>query len=344
MEGEPASAKDRVLLTYAPHLVLDGAQLTAAALRARQVVVCVPGDQDNAAESVLRAVGERRARRLDPVPVEVARPPGRFVTGEESALAAWLDGRRAVPAFRTDKSIPLRVKRRPALVHNAETLAHISLISRYGARWFRETGTPGAPGTTLVTVSGAVDHPGVREIAMGTPLYEIIDESGPTARPGAVVVGGYGGSFIGADALGVGFCTEELAGVGAATGAGVIAVVPDGACGVAETGRIARYMARQSAGQCGPCVFGLPAVASSLEQVWRGDAAPGAVELLGRRLDQVTGRGACRHPDGVARLVRSALRVFADDFAAHAAGRPCAGANRPSVLAFGSQVSREGLA
>jgi NADH:ubiquinone oxidoreductase subunit F (NADH-binding) len=339
MEGEPASAKDRVLLTYAPHLVLDGAQLTAAAVNAGQVIVCVADDQHGAAESVRRAVGERRSRRLDPVATEVARPPGHFVAGEESALAAWLDGRRGVPAFRTDKSIPLRVQRRPVVVHNAETLAHISLISRYGARWFRELGTPGAPGTMLVTVSGAVEHPGVLEVAMGTPLSSIIFGAGPAGAPPAVIVGGYGGSFVGAADLGVGFSPEELATVGAGTGAGVIAVLPPGACGVAETARVVRYMARQSAGQCGPCVFGLPSIAASLEQLWRADVTFESQAVLQRRISEVTGRGACRHPDGAARLVSSALRVFADDFAAHARGRPCEGAHRPSVLAFAESPS-----
>jgi NADH:ubiquinone oxidoreductase subunit F (NADH-binding) len=339
MEGEPASAKDRVLLTYAPHLVLDGAQLTAAAVNARKVVVCVAEDQHGAAESVYRAVGERRSRGLDPVATEVARPPGSFVAGEESALTAWLDGRLGIPVFRTDKSIPLRVRRRPVLVHNAETLAHVSLISRYGASWFRELGTPGVPGTTLVTVSGTVEHPGVLEVEMGTALCRIIDRAGPAGAPAAVIVGGYGGTFVGSAELGVGFSPEGLATVGAVTGAGVIAVLPPGACGVAETARIARYMSRQSAGQCGPCVYGLPAIANSLEQLWRADAAPGSEALLRRRLSQVTGRGACRHPDGAVRLVSSALRVFADDFVAHAARRPCEGAHRPSVLAFSESHS-----
>jgi hypothetical protein len=86
-------------------------------------------------------------------------------------------------------------------------------------------------------------------------------------------------------------------------------------------------------------VFGLPAIASSLEQIWRGDVSPDSEAVLARRISQVIGRGACRHPDGAARLVSSALRVFADDFAAHAAGHPCGAAGRPSVLTFGGSRS-----
>jgi NADH:ubiquinone oxidoreductase subunit F (NADH-binding) len=335
IEGEPASAKDRVLLTCVPHLVLDGAQLTAAAVGANRVVVCIADDQPSTAKSVIRAVGERQSAGVDPVPVEVARPPGAFLTGEESALVSWLDGHAAVPIFRTDRAIALRVRKRPALVHNTETLAHVALISRHGASWFREVGTMDAPGTTLVTVSGAVDRTGVHEVELGTHLSEIVGRSVARERPSAVIVGGYGGSFVGPGDMDVRFSPKALSHIGSSTGAGVIAVIGEGSCGVAETARIARYLAGQSAGQCGPCVFGLPAIASSLEDLWRGQVDPHSLEVLERRTEQVSGRGACHHPDGAVRIVRSALKVFANDFAQHAVGRPCTGAGRSSLLSFG---------
>ncbi|MFZ0666290.1 MAG: NADH-ubiquinone oxidoreductase-F iron-sulfur binding region domain-containing protein [Acidimicrobiales bacterium] len=340
MEGEPASSKDRVLLACSPHLVLDGAQITAAAIGAARIMVCVAQNDPDSAESVFRAIDERQRRIPDRIPFEVARPPGRFITGEESALASWLDGRTAAPTFRTDKAIPLRVKRRPVLIHNAETLAHAALISRRGWRWFRQCGTSESPGTTLVTVSGAVDNPGVYEVALGTELDKIVVGAGLKDWPGAVIVGGYGGSVVGPDQLAVGFCNEELCAVGASTGAGVVAVIPRSVCGVAETARAARYLARQSSGQCGPCMFGLPAIASSLESLWRGEGGAKSLQLIESRLGQVTGRGACRHPDGAARFVSTAMRVFSADFASHAVGRPCRFANRQSVLHFGREGHR----
>ncbi len=91
-------------------------------------------------------------------------------------------------------------------------------------------------------------------------------------------------------------------------------------------------MAGESAGQCGPCVFGLPAVAEDLERLESGYADPDAIGRIEARVASVDGRGACRHPDGVARMVRSALSVFAADAAAHAGGRPCAFRDEPSVL------------
>jgi NADH:ubiquinone oxidoreductase subunit F (NADH-binding) len=336
MEGEPASAKDRVLMTIAPHLVLDGAEVAAAGIGASEVVVCVPADNDAVAASVETALGERfrsmRSRRR----VTIERPPARYVSGEESALVNWIDTRQSRPFLRVDKSVPLMVGRRPTLVHNAETLAQLALIARHGAAWFRDVGTSDAPGTTLVTVSGAVRFPGVVEVELGTPIVDILARTGAETTLGGVLVGGYGGAWIGPDRLSVPYAPGALAAAGATHGVGILIALPSSSCGVAETARIARYMAGQSAGQCGPCVYGLPAIADDLDLLWAGRADPALFDRLTRRLGQVDGRGACRHPDGVVRLVRSALGVFAADAHAHAGGHVCAGHATPTVLALPS--------
>lgn len=323
MEGEPESAKDRVLLGCAPHLVLDGAQIVALAIGASEITVCIAVDHQAAAASMAAAVAERAGGALSPLPVTVERPPARYVASEESALAGWLERRVAVPAFRPDKAAPLTVRRRPVLVHNAETLAHVALIARYGPTWFRQAGTADAPGTCLVTVSGAVERTGVLEVALGTPIADIVERSRPVAPVGAVLVGGRGGAWLGAGALDTPLAPAPLRARGAAVGAGVLRVHPAGACGVAELARIARAMADESAGQCGPCVFGLPALADDLRQLALPGAGPDVVDRLTRHLAAVTGRGACRHPDGVARMVATGLAAFADDVARHRSGAGC---------------------
>ena len=334
MEGEPASAKDRVLLSSAPHLVLDGAEVAATVIGASEIAVCVADDSGAAASSVEAAVAERRRARASRFPVTVQRPPGRYVTGEESALVSWLNDRPALPALRVDKSVPLRVGRRPAMVHNAETLSQVALIARHGPAWFRLLGTPEAPGSTLVTVTGAVGLPGVLEVELGTPVIDILERAGLQAALSGVLVGGYGGAWLDPAELGTPFAPGPLAAVGATQGVGILVALPVGGCGIAETARIARYMAGESAGQCGPCAFGLPAIADDLEQLWAGRADASSIDRINHRSDTVDGRGACRHPDGVVRLVRSALAVFGDDARAHAEGRPCAGNAGPTVLAF----------
>jgi NADH:ubiquinone oxidoreductase subunit F (NADH-binding) len=236
--------------------------------------------------------------------------------------------------MRTDKSVPLTVGRRPTVVHNVETLSQVALIARHGPAWFRTQGTPEAPGTTLITVSGTVRRPGVLEIPLGTPVIDILAAAGLEGTVSGVLVGGYGGSWLAPSRLDTPYAPGTLAALGATHGVGVLIALPSGSCGIAETARIARYMAGQSAGQCGPCVFGLPAIADDLEQLWGGRAEASVVDRIGHRAATVDGRGACRHPDGVARLVRSALDVFTDDVRAHAHGRPCAGAGAPTVLAL----------
>lgn len=180
MEGEPAGDKDRTLLTCAPHLVLDGAEVLSVLLGADDVVVCVADDDDAAATALERALAERtednreRARPAE-VRVSVRRPPRRYVSGEESALAAWLDGGAARPSLRLDKSRPLRVGRHPAVVHNAETVARLALLARPD----RPGRRPGAAAsTTLVTVSGAVVSPGVYEVPIGSAMREVLDRAG----------------------------------------------------------------------------------------------------------------------------------------------------------------------
>lgn len=333
MEGEPASAKDRALLTWSPHLVLDGAEVAAALSGARRIVVCVADDRDASARSVERAASER-SRAGRGCPVSVVRPPSRYVAGEESALVAWLERGDARPVLRIDKSVPLQMGRRPVLLHNAETLAQVALVARHGAAWFRELGTDEAPGTTLVTVSGAVRAPGVLEVELGTPVEDLVAGVGPTGPIGGILMGGYGGAWLHPARASVPFASRPLTEAGATLGVGIVVVLPTTSCGITETARIARYMAGESTGQCGPCVFGLPAIADDLELLAAGQGDADLLARLDRRCEAVAGRGACRHPDGVVRLVRSALAVFGDDVSDHATGQPCAGHAAPTILQF----------
>ncbi len=334
MEGEPASDKDKLLLIRSPHLVLDGAQLLAAASAATRVAVCVPEGREHVAAAVATAMRERAGTSYAPVPEDLVRPPDCFVAGEESALAEWLGSGRSLPSFRPDKGTALRIGRGAALVHNAETLAHVAMIARTGPDAFRAHGLVEDPGTSLVTISGAVEHPGVVEIDRGTPLLDIANRATPLGPARALLVGGYGGAWVGPTHFTTPYASLSLRAIGATAGVGIIIVLGAEACGLAESARVVHYLAGQSAGQCGPCVYGLPAIADDLARLARGNQEAGLLPRLDRRLREVDGRGACRHPDGAVILARSALAVFADDVHAHAAGAPCAYWNRSTQLKF----------
>jgi len=316
-EGEPASAKDKVLMARSPHLVLDGAVLAAEMTGAREAVIVV---HHSVREILDGAVAERRRALLDRVGIKIVTGADRFVAGEASAVVHWIE--RGVPA---PTSTPPRLSERglanrPTLVQNVETLAHLALIARYGASWFRSVGTPAEPGSMLVTVLGAVRDPSVVEIAIGTPVGQMLEQAGGASAPvRALLLGGYFGDWVDATAaMSRPFSSAGLADLGAGPGAGLMLALPVGACGLIWTAKIMRYLADQSAGQCGPCLFGLAAIAGEVERLAEGRTTdPG---LLRRWLDQVDGRGGCAHPSGAVRLVRSALRTFGAELDEHAAG------------------------
>jgi NADH:ubiquinone oxidoreductase subunit F (NADH-binding) len=333
-EGEPASLKDRTLMQTLPHLVLDGAQLTAQALGAEELIACVCESAQASLEAGAQAISERRGVPVDCARMHLTAVPGNYVAGQEAALVNHLNGGPAIPTFTPPMVFEQGVRRRPTLVLNAETLAHVALIARHGPEWFRQLGTPTQPGSALVTLSGALAHPGVYEIEHGASLRSLIEAAGGTlVEPRALLVGGYGGSWIGGEFLrGVALSDEHLAPHNATLGAGVVLLLSQDACPVAETARVARWMAGESAGQCGPCVHGLDSIAGSLAEIAGGLAQGNAIQPIARLVALVRRRGACGHPDGTARFVTSALDAFGPEFADHARHGPCEGCVRPGEL------------
>ncbi|MBT8160085.1 MULTISPECIES: NADH-ubiquinone oxidoreductase-F iron-sulfur binding region domain-containing protein [Arthrobacter] len=313
-EGEPLSFKDRTLLANAPHLVIDGLLAVGRAVSAAQVYiyassVSLPGVQ--------RAVAER-PRSSGIALVEA--PPG-FISGEASAVVNYLATGTAIPFDKQGRLSETGFKGQPAVVLNVETLAHIALIARYGPAWFREVGTPEDPGTRLASVSGgAPEHDVVLELPGGAVLTDVLLAAGTNpANVSAVLVGGYHGRWVRPEPY-------LIAPFGPAhrvvrPGAGVIHSIAAGQCGLQVTAGMARYLAGESAKQCGPCMFGLPAMASVFERLAARVPDPRLPSEMDRLAALVSGRGACSHPDGTARLVTSALEVFSDDVQAHLSGR-----------------------
>ncbi|WP_296366640.1 NADH-ubiquinone oxidoreductase-F iron-sulfur binding region domain-containing protein [Pseudonocardia sp.] len=330
-EGDPASAKDGVLLELAPHLVLDGIQLAARAVGANEAILAV-----HTGSRLLRTLAAAlRDRGTGEVPVELAEVPRRYVASEESALVNHLTSGDARPTVTPPRPARRGVRGRPTLVDNVETLAHIALIARHGDGWFREAGTRDSPGTTLVTVGGAVALPGVYEIDLGMPVAAVLALAGGPVEPlQAVQIGGLGGSWLPLPyADGMPFTHEDARAVEAGLGVAALVALPVRACGIAETARVLRYLADESAGQCGPCMFGLPAVADDMAVLADGaDRSGVVVRRLQERLGVIPGRGACAHPDGAARLAAGALRVFAADVARHARGDSCTWTGAPPWL------------
>ena len=333
-EGEPASGKDALLMSRAPHVVLDGALLAAAAVGADQVVVAVKVGAGHARQAIGRALEERYAKEPWTPRIRVVDVPPLYLAGEERALVNLINRGRAIPPQGSARPFERGVAGRPTAVSNIETLAHLAFIRQFGPDGFRQIGHPDAPGTMFVTLSGAVARPGVYEVATGRPLPELIRAAGgATEETGATLVGGYAGAWLtNEQAERATLDRAGMAAVGGILGCGAIVVLPKTSCGIHETSAVMGWLADQTAGQCGPCVFGLDAIAGAMDGLRRGSVRGDVLGRLTRWAGDVEGRGACRYPDGAVRFMRSALEAFSSDAHAHGLGRLCRGVDRALLL------------
>jgi len=338
-EGEPASAKDAALLLHRPHLVLDGLALAAHATGAVRTIVWLHDGADDVRRSVTAALAERRAARLTEPLARIVTGPDAYLTGESSAVVRALSGGPALPEFRRSPAATRGVDGLPTLVHNVETLARIGLVAL--------AGTAGHRDSTLVTVLHDRRRT-VLEVDPATTVVAAVSRVGPIHPPQAVLVGGYGGSWLPWHvAAHLPLEHRALQTAGAGLGAGVVAPLPAQACGLTETAAVVDYLATAGARQCGPCLFGLRAIADLLLDLARGNGGPGHLRRLRRYTGLVTGRGACHHPDGVVRLVGTALITFQDDVDEHARRRRCLHPGTGAVLPIPARpavASRSGRA
>jgi NADH:ubiquinone oxidoreductase subunit F (NADH-binding) len=330
-ESEPLSAKDAALLQHRPHLVLDGLACAAEAVGAIGAAVWLHEGAGESHRAVAGALRQRRAHGGDPLAVRLAVGPGRYVSGESSAVVQALEGGPALPAFTRAPAAVHGVHGLPTLVHNVETMALIGLLARTG-------GAGPRPGP-LVTILGG-DVLTVSEFPADTTVSQAYWFAQPAilapVEPQAVLLGGYGGRWCDwaqvADLpLGrldggrpvvrpSGSNRRRLHAVTApmpSLGAGILAPLPHDACGLAETAAVLRYLADSSARQCGPCLFGTRELADGMARIAQGTARRKEVEKLQRLTGQVERRGACGLPDGAVQLTRSALSVFEADLGCH---------------------------
>jgi NADH:ubiquinone oxidoreductase subunit F (NADH-binding) len=310
MEGEPASWKDRVLLAIAPDLVLDGAALIARATGAARILVAVA---DRGLADSLRGVCRDRGYGGAPggPSVEVRFLDAGYVGGEARALLRGLQGDRPVPPGRRVAPVVRGLDGRPTFLSNAETFAQLAVLAQLGPGEF-------GAGTMLTTVSGAPGRPTVVEAARGTALRDVLSAAGVLVDPAVLIAGGYHGTWLAYDPA------MPLA-------AGMLALLDSGTCPLGELARVAGWLAAQSARQCGPCTFGLPAMASAAVAALAGGPAERGdhADLAARYGALAAGRGACAHPDGAARFVTSGLGLLGAELDQHrrhgGCGRPVLG-------------------
>ncbi|MGD9957152.1 MAG: NADH-ubiquinone oxidoreductase-F iron-sulfur binding region domain-containing protein [Candidatus Nanopelagicales bacterium] len=317
-EGEPGCAKDAVLLQTRPHLVLDGLVAAMEVIGAAEGVVWIHDGAWRTAQSVTHALAERHAAGEGDPPIRVIAAPDRYLSGEATGIIRTLEGGPTLPRWVADPARPWSQGQRPVLVNNAETMARAALLAHVGVEGY----TP----TSLLTVINDT-YRAVLEVGGDETFGDVVANvwRSPDGRePQAVLLGGYGGSWVAWDRIRhLPVDNGALREHGLSIGAGLVGPLPANACGIEESGRLLRYLADQSARQCGPCLFGLAAASALVDDLTAGKLSRSGRLTLDKYVGEISGRGACRHPDGALRMLTSGFAVFHDDVHRHRRGRTC---------------------
>ncbi|GAA3251449.1 NADH-ubiquinone oxidoreductase-F iron-sulfur binding region domain-containing protein [Pseudonocardia petroleophila] len=311
-EGEPASAKDRWLLTHRPHLVLDGLLLAARTVGAERTVVYL--SHPGTVQAIEQALDELRDAGGLPgdVRIDVHVVAHSYVAGEETAACRAIDGGPALPVAKPPRPFESGVGGAPTLVSNVETLAHAAWISRNGAAAYREVGTAASPGTTLVTLSGACARPGVYEVPFGLSVLDLFTSvgGGLTSEPSGYVMGGWFGGVLAPQRAAVGCCYDAVRMIGSGLGCAAITALGATEDPVVIAADIAAWYARETAAQCGVCVRGTASIRDALGRLRDGTSAGTEPDDLARWGAGLSRRGACAFLDGAATLARTVVAEF----------------------------------
>jgi len=342
-EGEPGSFKDRAILRANPYAVLEGALIAARTVGADRIIVATKRSFTTERQRLDHAIQEMRiAGWTNGVAVDVFAGPSHYLYGEETALLEVLDGRapfpRVAPPYRhgvdevgdgTLDAAPVVMASPdhdspapPSLVNNTETFAHVASVFAHDAGWFRAVGTRGSPGTMVFTVTGRVRHAGVAELALGTPVQDVIDTVGGGVTPGHTVtamLSGVAHPFLPAARLATPASFEDLDAAGGGLGSAGFIVFDDEDDLVAVAAGVSRFLAVESCGQCTPCKQDGLAAASLLEKIGAGATAD-EVDALADRVNTVADEARCFLAQQHQRVVGSLLRLFPDVLADHTRG------------------------
>lgn len=333
MGADPTSLGDRTLAEGNPHLVLEGALITAAAVGASEAILAVRRDWITAIERLKAAVTDAEAAHLAgylilgtdvSVQVSVWEGSGAYVAGEETALIHALQGDRGMPLIRPPYPAERGLWDAPTVVHNAETLAHVAWIMSRSAAEFAKAGPESSPGTKLVTIAGAVTTPGVAEVALGTSIDRLIQlAGGPSGTVKAVFIGGPGAGALGADELGTGYAYDALAAAGGHIGSGSVLVTDAATCMVATARFLLDFSAREACGKAVPCRIGTVRLVEALDRILAATPRPNDLVLLRELSAKIADTALCRLESLAPRPMLTTLDRFGDEYRAHAERGVC---------------------
>jgi NADH-quinone oxidoreductase subunit F len=338
-ESEPGAFKDRQIMGETPHRLIEGCLITAHAIEAREVYIYIRGEYLAEYEILQRAVDEARdARLFGDVDVVVHRGAGAYICGEETALLDSLEGKRGQPRPRPPFPPVQGLYAAPTQINNVGTIATVSKVLELGVEKFKEIGVESSPGTAIFSLSGNVVNPGNYELALGTPLRELIYDFGGGVAGGrelkAIIPGGSSVPVLTPDQIDTPLDYNSIQEAGSFFGSAAVMVVDDRCCMVQLALRASKFYMHESCGKCTPCREGTRWLVQLLTKIEEGRGELSDLDLLLNVGDRMLGKSLCALGDFAVYPVSSYLNKFHDEFVAHVEQGRCP---------FGGESSIEGI-
>lgn len=335
-EGEPGTCKDRDILRYNPHQLIEGMLIAGYTIGASMGYNYIRGEFwepyerfDEALEEARAAgwLGENILGSGFDFNVHAHLGAGAYICGEETALLESIEGKKGQPRFKPPFPASFGLYGRPTTINNTESLASVPVILKNGGQWFLEQGKPNNGGNKIFCVSGHVNKPGNYEVPMGTPFAELLEMAGGV-REGhklkAVIPGGSSTPVLPADvAMAMDMDYDSIAKAGSMLGAGSVIVMDDSTCMVKVLARLSHFYFEESCGQCTPCREGTGWLARVLHRIEHGEGRPEDLDQLNGVADRITGNTICALGDAAAMPVQSFLKHFREEFEYHIEHKKC---------------------
>ncbi len=335
-EGEPGTCKDRDILRYNPHQLVEGMAIAGYTIGATKGYNYIRGEFWEPSERFQSAIEEARAAGLlgknimgsgVDFDIDIHLGAGAYVCGEETALLESIEGKKGQPRFKPPFPASFGLYGRPTTINNTETLASIPMIMRNGGQWFLELGKPNNGGTKIFSVSGHVNKPGNYEIPMGTPFSELLEMAGGVRngnRLKAVIPGGSSTPVLRAEVMDeVCMDYDSIAKAGSMLGAGSVIVIDETQCMVKALARLAYFYYEESCGQCTPCREGTGWLYRVIKRIEEGQGQQKDLDMLLDVSNKIMGRTICALGDAAAMPVASFVQNFREEFQYHIDNGKC---------------------
>ncbi|HEY4675017.1 MAG TPA: NADH-ubiquinone oxidoreductase-F iron-sulfur binding region domain-containing protein [Candidatus Bathyarchaeia archaeon] len=335
-EGDPGVFANRTLAEADPHAIIEGMLIAAYAIGAEQGYIYIRAEYPLAVQTLKKALDSAKSHNLLEeniletslnFNVELRLGAGAFVAGEETAILASVEGRRAMPRPRPPYPATSGLWNKPTLIQNVETLANIPLIVLNGGAWFSKIGSPKCTGTKCFSLTGKISNPGLIEVPMGITLREVVFEIGGGVADGkafkAVLVGGPSGGCIPETLLDLSIDYESLAKAGAIMGSGGIVVIDDESCMVDTAKFFTDFCVEESCGRCTPCRAGLLKLREIFEKITHGEGRIEDLPILEKSSEYIREASLCGLGQTAPNPVLTTLRYFRDEYVSHIVDKKC---------------------